>query len=213
MDEGNHFKIPQTGTVLIGNDVEIGANSVVDRATIGKTIIGDMSKLDNLVHIGHNVHIGSGCLITAQVGIAGSAKIGDNCQMGGQSGVVPHVDIGSDSIIAAKANARINGVSLELNQGSIDVLKIKDDEESRQAEGQYSVVLANILKVVLEPMLPDLSQLIAGSGSLVLSGILEEEADHLISQAEDLGLVLLSRENLNDWASLHFVKSLSLKSL
>ena len=103
IDKEKHFKIPQTGTVLIGDDVEIGANSVIDRATIGKTIIGNMSKLDNLVHVGHNVQIGDGCLITAQVGIAGSAKIGDNCQMGGQAGVVPHVDIGSDSIIAAKS--------------------------------------------------------------------------------------------------------------
>ena len=62
-----------------------------------------MSKIDNLVHIGHNVQIGKGCLITAQVGIAGSTKLGDNCQMGGQAGVVPHVEIGSNSIIAAKS--------------------------------------------------------------------------------------------------------------
>ena len=90
-DEGKHLKIPQTGTVLIGDDVEIGANSVIDRATIGETIISNMTKIDNLVHIGHNVQIGSGCLITAQVGIAGSAIIGDNCSIGGQAGVVPHV--------------------------------------------------------------------------------------------------------------------------
>ena len=102
--KGNeHFKIPQTGRVIIGKDVEIGANTVIDRATIGETIIGDMSKLDNLVHIGHNVQIGKRCLITAQVGIAGSTKIGDNCQMGGQAGIVPHVEIGSNSIIAAKS--------------------------------------------------------------------------------------------------------------
>ena len=86
-----HHKIPQTGRVVIGDNVEIGANSAIDRATIGETIIGDMSKLDNLVHIGHNVQIGKACLITAQVGIAGSTKIGDNCQIGGQAGVVPHV--------------------------------------------------------------------------------------------------------------------------
>ena len=114
IDKDQHFKIPQTGTVLIGDNVEIGANSVIDRATIGKTIIGNMSKLDNLVHIGHNVQIGNGCLITAQVGIAGSAKIGDNCQIGGQAGVVPHVDIGSDSIIAAKS-----GVTKSLSGGQM----------------------------------------------------------------------------------------------
>ncbi len=114
IDKDQHFKIPQTGTVLIGDNVEIGANSVIDRATIGETIIGDMSKLDNLVHIGHNVQIGNGCLITAQVGIAGSAKIGDNCQIGGQAGVVPHVEIGSDSIIAAKS-----GVTKSLSGGQM----------------------------------------------------------------------------------------------
>lgn len=102
-DKDQYFKIPQTGKVLIGDQVEIGANSVIDRATIGETIIGNMTKLDNLVHIGHNVQIGSGCLITAQVGIAGSATIGDNCSMGGQAGVVPHVEIGPESIIAAKS--------------------------------------------------------------------------------------------------------------
>ena len=113
-DKDQNFKIPQTGTVLIGNDVEIGANSVIDRATIGETIIGDMSKLDNLVHVGHNVQIGSGCLITAQVGIAGSAKIGGDCQIGGQAGIVPHVDIGSGSIIAAKS-----GVTKSLSGGQM----------------------------------------------------------------------------------------------
>jgi len=101
--ENEHFKIPQTGRVIIGDDVEIGGNAVIDRATIGETIIGNMSKIDNLVHIGHNVQIGKGCLITAQVGIAGSTKVGDKCQMGGQAGIVPHVEIGSNSIIAAKS--------------------------------------------------------------------------------------------------------------
>ena len=114
IDKAKHFKIPQIGTVIIGDDVEIGANSVIDRATIGKTIIGNMSKLDNLVHVGHNVQIGDGCLITAQVGIAGSAKIGDNSQIGGQAGIVPHVDIGSDSIIAAKS-----GVTKSLSGGQM----------------------------------------------------------------------------------------------
>ena len=114
IDKAKHVKIPQIGTVLIGDNVEIGSNSVIDRATIGKTIIGNMSKLDNLVHVGHNVQIGDGCLITAQVGIAGSAKIGDNSQIGGQAGIVPHVDIGSDSIIAAKS-----GVTKSLSGGQM----------------------------------------------------------------------------------------------
>jgi len=102
-DKNNHLKIPQTGKVIIGDQVEIGSNTVIDRATIGKTIIGNMTKIDNLVHIGHNVEIGSGCLITAQVGIAGSAKIGDGCIFGGQAGVVPHITLGPNSVIAAKS--------------------------------------------------------------------------------------------------------------
>ena len=102
-DKNSHLKIPQTGKVIIGNQVEIGSNTVIDRATIGKTIIGNMTKIDNLVHIGHNVEIGSGCLITAQVGIAGSAKIGDGCIFGGQAGVVPHITLGPNSVIAAKS--------------------------------------------------------------------------------------------------------------
>ena len=113
-EKGEHLKIPQTGTVLIGDQVEIGANSVIDRATIGKTIVGEKTKLDNLVHIGHNVHIGKRCLITAQVGIAGSAKIGDDCIIAGQAGVVPHVEIGPESIIAAKS-----GVTKSLSGGEM----------------------------------------------------------------------------------------------
>ncbi len=101
--ESKHFKIPQTGRVVLGEDVEIGANTVIDRATIGETIIDKMTKIDNLVHIGHNVQIGKACLITAQVGIAGSTKLGDSCQIGGQSGIVPHVEIGPNSIIAGKS--------------------------------------------------------------------------------------------------------------
>ena len=102
-DSDQHVKIPQIGSVLIGDNVEIGANSALDRATIGNTIIGDMCKLDNLVHIAHNVKIGRGCLITAQVGIAGSAEIGEFCTLAGQAGVVHHVKLGDRSIVAAKS--------------------------------------------------------------------------------------------------------------
>ena len=102
-DSHRQVKIPQVGSVLIGDNVEIGSNSTIDRATIGDTIIGDMCKLDNLVHIAHNVKIGRGCLITAQVGIAGSSEVGNFCTFAGQAGVVPHVRIGDNSIITAKS--------------------------------------------------------------------------------------------------------------
>ena len=83
-DDGTYRKIPQTGNVIIGNDVEIGSNSTIDRATIGSTIISDGVKLDNQIQIAHNVEIGTNTAIAAQSGIAGSTKIGKNCMIGGQ---------------------------------------------------------------------------------------------------------------------------------
>ena len=109
---GLHQKIPQTGNVIVESDVEIGSNCSIDRATIGSTIIGEMSKIDNLVHIAHNVKIGKGCLITAAFAVAGSTEIGDFCTFAGQVGVAPHLKIGSNSIIASKA-----GVTKSLKGG------------------------------------------------------------------------------------------------
>ena len=98
--EDDHIKIPQLGKVVIGNNVEIGANSTIDCGTIGDTLIGDMCKLDNGVQIGHNVSIGRGCLLTAHVTIAGSTKIGEFCAFGGQAGAVDNVTIGDKAIFA-----------------------------------------------------------------------------------------------------------------
>ena len=98
--EDDHIKIPQLGKVVIGNNVEIGANSTIDCGTIGDTMIGDMCKLDNGVQIGHNVSIGKGCLLTAHVTIAGSTKIGEFCAFGGQAGAVDNVTIGNKAIFA-----------------------------------------------------------------------------------------------------------------
>ena len=98
-----HYKIPQVGEVVIGDDVEIGANVTVDRARTGKTIIGRGTKIDNLVHIAHNVTIGEDCIIIAQVGISGSVHVGDRVTLAGQAGVKDHVDIGSDAIICARS--------------------------------------------------------------------------------------------------------------
>jgi UDP-3-O-[3-hydroxymyristoyl] glucosamine N-acyltransferase len=109
-----HEKIPQTGNVVIGNDVEIGSNCAIDRATIGITSIGDMTKIDNLVHIAHNVKVGKGCLITAGFAVAGSTEIGDYCTFAGQVGIAPHVKIGSDSVFAAKS-----GVTKSLEGGKV----------------------------------------------------------------------------------------------
>lgn len=97
------FKIPSIGSVVIGNNVEIGANSTIDRGTIENTTIGDDTKIDDLVMIGHNCKVGKGCLIVSQVGIAGSCVIGDRVVLAGQAGLADHIEIGADSIVAAKA--------------------------------------------------------------------------------------------------------------
>lgn len=97
------FKIPSIGSVIIGNNVEIGANTAIDRGTIENTIIGDNTKIDDLVMIGHNCRVGKGCMIVSQVGIAGSCVIGDRVVIAGQAGLADHISIGDDTIIAAKA--------------------------------------------------------------------------------------------------------------
>jgi UDP-3-O-[3-hydroxymyristoyl] glucosamine N-acyltransferase len=98
-----HRKIPQVGTVVVGDDVEIGANTTVDRATLGETRIGEGTKIDNLVQVAHNVHIGRRCLIAAQVGIAGSSVIEDGVMLAGQVGVSDHVRIGAGAVVLAGA--------------------------------------------------------------------------------------------------------------
>jgi UDP-3-O-[3-hydroxymyristoyl] glucosamine N-acyltransferase len=101
--EGVHAKIPHVGRAIIEDDVEIGANSTVDRGSIDDTVIGAGTRIDNLVHVAHNVRIGRLCLIMAQVGIAGSARIGDGCVLAGQVGVSGHVTIGDGARLAAQA--------------------------------------------------------------------------------------------------------------
>lgn len=101
-EEKGWKKIPQVGTVEIGDDVEIGANVTVDRARFGKTVIAAGAKLDNLVQVAHNVHVGENAAIAAQVGIAGSTAVGDNVRMGGQSGATGHVEIGDNATVAAR---------------------------------------------------------------------------------------------------------------
>lgn len=102
-DGGKNHKIPQIGTIRIGNDVEIGACVTVDRSTIGETVIGDRVKIDNLVQIAHNVKIDEGTMIASQSGVAGSSAIGKNCLLAGQVGVSDHVTIGDNVIVMAQA--------------------------------------------------------------------------------------------------------------
>jgi UDP-3-O-[3-hydroxymyristoyl] glucosamine N-acyltransferase len=101
--EGKHRKIPQRGIVEIADDVEIGANVTIDRARFAKTIIGRGTKIDNLVHIAHNVTVGEDSLIIAQAGISGSTIIGNNVIIAGQAGLVGHIKIGDGAVLAAQA--------------------------------------------------------------------------------------------------------------
>jgi len=111
--EGRRIKIPQVGTVVLEDDVEIGANVTIDRATFGETVVGKGSKIDNLVQIAHNVRIGQDSVVVAQAGISGSTRIGDRVILAGQVGVVGHIEIGSDSMVGAQS-----GVSHALPAGS-----------------------------------------------------------------------------------------------
>ena len=103
-----HLRIPQLGRVVIGNEVEIGANSTIDRGAGPDTVIGDGCMIDNLVQIGHNVQMGRGCVIVSQVGISGSTKLGDYVVVGGQAGLAGHLNIGSGVQIAAKSGVHSN---------------------------------------------------------------------------------------------------------
>jgi UDP-3-O-[3-hydroxymyristoyl] glucosamine N-acyltransferase len=124
--KGIHHKIPQTGTVIIEDDVEIGACCGIERGTLSDTIIGQGSKLGDTVTIGHGTKIGSHCLLVAQVGIAGSTTLGHHCVVGGQVGIVGHINVGNNVTIAAQAGV-INSIpdnkvvlgapAIEANQG------------------------------------------------------------------------------------------------
>ncbi len=102
-ENGKYNKIPQMGNVVIENDVEIGANTTIDRAVFGSTIIKQGVKLDNLIQIAHNCEIGENTAMAAQVGLAGSTKVGENCVFGGQAGLGGHITIGKNSQIGAQS--------------------------------------------------------------------------------------------------------------
>jgi UDP-3-O-[3-hydroxymyristoyl] glucosamine N-acyltransferase len=103
MDGDKHVKMPQVGTVIIEDDVEIGSNVCIDRATMGATRVGSGTKIDNLVQIAHNVQVGRNCILCGQVGLSGSVVVEDNVVMAGQAGLADHVKVGKGAIVVAKA--------------------------------------------------------------------------------------------------------------
>ena len=128
-NNGTLSKMPQTGRVVIGNEVEIGANTTIDRGTFEDTTIGNGVKLDNLIQIGHNVMIGENTVIAAQCGIAGSTKIGKNCMLGGQVAVADHINIGDNVKIAGKSGVIKNVKNNQVLQGPL-AFEIKDFQKS-----------------------------------------------------------------------------------
>lgn len=111
---GQHHRIPQLGRVIIGNDVEVGANACIDRGALDDTVIGDGTRIDNLVQIAHNDKLGRGCVIVSQVGIAGSCTLGDYVVLGGQVGLADHLNIGSGAQVAAQS-----GVMRDIEPGTV----------------------------------------------------------------------------------------------
>ncbi|MEK7823189.1 MAG: UDP-3-O-(3-hydroxymyristoyl)glucosamine N-acyltransferase, partial [Nitrospirota bacterium] len=107
-EKEKHYKIPQVGGVIIEDEVEIGANVTIDRATLGNTVIGSGTKIDNLVHIAHNVKTGKNCIILAQVGISGSVEIGDNVVLAGQVGIADHKRIADGVMVVGKSGVTNN---------------------------------------------------------------------------------------------------------
>jgi UDP-3-O-[3-hydroxymyristoyl] glucosamine N-acyltransferase len=103
MDHNGHFPMPQLGRVIIQDHVDIGANTTIDRGSAEDTFIGASTRIDNLVMIAHNVHIGRGCIIVAMVGISGSTKIGDYTSIGGQAGLIGHLNIGKGVQISVQS--------------------------------------------------------------------------------------------------------------
>jgi len=103
LDEGRHRKILHLGNVMIGDDVEIGANAAIDRGVMGSTVIGEGTKIDNLVHVAHNVAVGKHCLILGQVGFGGSTRLGDYCVVASQAGIADHLKLGAQARVGAKS--------------------------------------------------------------------------------------------------------------
>ncbi len=128
-ENGSYSKIPQTGNVILEDNVDVGAATTIDRATLGSTIIRQGVKLDNQIQIGHNVEIGKNTVIAAQSGIAGSSKVGENCQIGGQVGIAGHITIGNNVKIQAQSGIARNVKDNEVLQGS-PALNLSDYNKS-----------------------------------------------------------------------------------
>jgi UDP-3-O-[3-hydroxymyristoyl] glucosamine N-acyltransferase len=134
-----HVKVPQLGRVIIGDDVEIGAGTCIDRGTGPDTTIGDGTKIDNLVQIGHNVQIGKNCIIIAQVGIAGSTKLSDGVVLGGQVGIAGHLRVGAGARVAAQSGV-VSDLLAGGTYGGTPAVNVKDWH-------RQSIILQKLIKL------------------------------------------------------------------
>ncbi len=142
MNDGRHEKIPQLGIVVLGDDVDVGAGSCVDRATVGRTVIGEGTKIDNQVQVGHNCVIGKHCILVSQVGLAGSVRVGDYSILAARAGVADNISIGSGVIVGAGSGvvrdipdgARVAGIPavphLEWKRGIANLRHFKDLQDA-----------------------------------------------------------------------------------
>ncbi len=165
-DGKRHAKIPQIGRVVIEDDVEIGSNSTVDRATTGVTRICEGTKIDNLVHIAHNCTVGKSSILAAQVGIAGSSELGEGVVMGGQSGVTDHMTVGDHAVIGGRG-----GVIRPVGEGmTVSGFPARDHGETRRIYA-YTARLPELYRRI-----KDLEKRIAE---------LEKETEHDEAAADD----------------------------
>jgi len=157
-----HQKMPQVGIVVVEDDVEIGANSTIDRATLGETVIGRGAKIDNLVQVGHNVEVGAHTLIAAQTGIGGSARIGARVVLGGQVGIGDHVTIGEGAMFASQA-----GTTRDVAPGERVALTWARPLAQAQRIWHAEARLPDLLRQVrtLERRLAELEARLGGRGS------------------------------------------------
>jgi UDP-3-O-[3-hydroxymyristoyl] glucosamine N-acyltransferase len=153
--DGTWQKIPQVGIVVLGDDVEVGANATIDRARFGRTFIGNGTKIDNLVQVAHNVQVGEHTAMAAQVGIAGSARIGSHVQLGGQAGVAGHITVADHTVVCAQAGiiSAIDKPGFFLGMPGIDG---REYMRRQAAAGKVSALMKRIR--VLEKALEQLKE-------------------------------------------------------
>jgi UDP-3-O-[3-hydroxymyristoyl] glucosamine N-acyltransferase len=158
-DGGRYRKIPQVGGVIVEDDVELGANTTVDRATLGATVIRRGVKIDNLVHIAHNVEIGADTVIAAQSGIAGSSRLGHHVILGGQVGIGDHVTIGDGAMMAAKSGTATD-LAGQAKYGGINARPLMQWQRIWVTEGELPTMATRLKK--LERRLAELEARLAG---------------------------------------------------